>query len=140
MSDHITLDDGRTLSRSSIGVAGALSLIAEHLPEGYEQFRKWLLDVSERSNGFASIDLRGLPEPERRAFHAGVYTAYDRTIGNGMVIGPQSWALTCLDALRAMLKSIERGEPPEALTDVPPRSEETIFTEDLTQFWNTEDS
>jgi hypothetical protein len=38
-----------------------------------------------------------------------------------------------------MLKSIERGESPEELTDVPPRSEETIVAEDLTQFWNSED-
>jgi hypothetical protein len=138
MSDCITLDDGRMLSRSSIGVAGAISLVAEHLPDGYDPFRKWLLDVSQRPNGFASIDLRGLPEPERRAFHAGVHTAYDQTIGNGTLIGPQSWALSCLDALRAMLKSIERGEPPEALTDVPPRSKEMIFAQDLSQFWSPE--
>jgi hypothetical protein len=121
-----------------MGVSGAIRLVAEHLPDGLDQFQNWLLDVSERSNGFASIDLRGLPEAERRAFHAGVHSAYERTIGAGMVIGPQSWALSCLDALRAMLTSMERGEPPHALTDVPPRSDDTVVAEDLSQFWNSE--
>jgi len=136
MSDSITLDDGRVLARSSMGISGAPGLVAKHLPDGHDCFRKWLLDVSERPNGFASVDLRGLPEQERREFHTGVQTVYARTIGEGMVIGPQSWALSCIDALRAMLESMERGDPPEALTDVPPRSQETIVAEDLSVFWN----
>jgi hypothetical protein len=86
MGDCITLDDGRTLVRSSIGVAGVLSLVAKHLPDGHERFRKWLLDVSDRPSGFASIDLRGLPELERQAFHTGVHTAYAQTIGIGLVL------------------------------------------------------
>jgi hypothetical protein len=138
MGDCITLDDGRTLARSSIGVAGVLSLVAKHLPDGHQHFRKWLLDVSNRPNGFASIDLRGLPELERQAFHTGVHTAYAQTIGIGLVIGPESWALRGIDALRAMLQSMERGEPPEALTDSPPGGPGKIVTEDLSQFWNSE--
>ena len=138
MGDCITLDDGRILSRASMEVSGAIVLVAQHLPDGFDRFRKWLLDVSERANGFASIDLRGLPEAERRAFHAGVHSAYDRTIGAGMVIGRQSWALSCLDALRSMLESMERGEPPQALTDNPPRTDAPIVDEDLSQFWNSE--
>jgi hypothetical protein len=121
MGDSITLDDGRKLARSSMGVSGALFLVAKHLPDGHETLRRWLLDVSDRPNGFASVDVRGLPEPERRAFHAGVHTAYAQTIGSGMQIGPQSWALSCIDLLHAMLESMERGEPPEALTEVPTR-------------------
>jgi hypothetical protein len=140
VGDHITLDDGRILSRSSIGVSGAIQLVAEHLPDGFHNFRKWLVDVSRRSNGFASIDLRGLPEPERRVFHAGVHAAYEQTIAAASVVGPQSWALTCLAALRAMLLSIERGEPPEALTDIPPRPDKPMIAEDLGQFWNAETS
>jgi hypothetical protein len=121
-----------------MGVSGAIGLVAEHLPDGFGPFRNWLLDVSERTNGFASIDLRGLPEAERGAFHAGVHSAYGRTIGAGMVIGPRSWALSCLDALRAMLVSMERGEPPQALTDVPPHSDDSVVAEDLSHFWNSE--
>jgi hypothetical protein len=37
-----------------------------------------------------------------------------------------------------MLQSMERGEPPEALTDVPPYADETIYSEDLTEIWNPE--
>lgn len=138
MSDDITLDDGRTLHGSSMGVSGALYLVAEHLPEGHDHFRSWLFDVSERPNGFASIDLRGLPDPERRAFHAGVGAAYDRTIGAGMQIGPNSWSLSCLDRLRAMLESMARGEPPEALTDRPPSDAGSVVAEDLSQLWKPE--
>ena len=136
MSDDITLDDGRTLHASSMGVSGALYFVAEHLPEGHGHFRSWLLDVSERPNGFASIDLRGLPDRERLAFHAGVRAAYDRTIGAGMQIGPNSWSLSCLDRLRAMLESMARGEPPEALTDRPPSDPGSVIAEDLSQIWN----
>lgn len=136
MSDDITLDDGRVLHGTSIGVSGALAFVAEHLPEGHDQFRTWLIDVSERSNGFASVDLRGLPERERHAFHAGIRAAHDRTIGAGMQIGPNSWSLYCLDRLRAMLESMARGKSPEALTDFPPCSADRVFPEDLSQIWN----
>ena len=135
MSDDIILDDGRVLHGSSIGVAGALALVAEQLPERHDQFRTWLIDVSERSNGFASVDLRGLPERERHAFHAGVRAAHDQTIGAGMQIGPNSWALGCLNRLRAMLESMARGEPPEALTDRPPSDPGSVVAEDLSQLW-----
>jgi hypothetical protein len=138
MGDRITLDDGRTLSGSSMGVSGAILLVAEHLPDGFLPFRRWLIDVSQRPNGFASIDLRGLPEAERRAFHAGVHIAYERTIGAGQNIGPQSWALSCLDALRAMLLSNQRGEPAESFTDTPPRPDQPVVAEDLGQLWNCE--
>jgi hypothetical protein len=37
-----------------------------------------------------------------------------------------------------MLASMERGEPPEALTDVPPRRDETIYCHDLTEIWKSE--
>jgi hypothetical protein len=138
MGDSITLDDGRTLARSSIGISGALFLVAQNLPDGHDRLRRWLLDVSDRPNGFASVDVRGLPEPERRAFHAAVHMAFENTIGSGMFIGRQSWALSCIDALRAMLQSMERGEQPETLTDVPPRGDETIYHHDLSEIWKSE--
>ena len=134
MGDILTLDDGRLLSRSSMGISGLLHLVAEHLPDGHDQLRLWLHDVSDRPNGFVGIDLRGLPTSERDAFHQGARNAYKCTIGQGAEITAQSWALATLDAFIAMQDSIRRGDPPDSLTDCGVTASEP-FVENINELW-----
>ena len=135
MGDEVTLDDGRVLSRSSMSISGFLHFTAEYLPEGHERLRRWLVDVADRPNGLASIDLRGLTEEDRRAFHDGARRAYEDTIGRGQPIGQTSWALSALKAFIEMQDSIRRGDPPQALTDGPV-DDSPVRMENLDQIWS----
>lgn len=136
MGDCITLDDGRSLCRSSMAISGVLYFAAKYLPEGHEPLRRWLNDVKDRPNGFASVDLRGLTPEDRAAFHVGARRAYDETIGRGVEIGPTSVSLAALDVFIQMQDSIRRGEPPESLNDSRFHDRE-IFAEDLTNLWTS---
>ena len=137
MGDSLTLDDGRALVRSSIGVSGALSLIAQQMTDEFAELKVWLLDVSDRPNGFASVDLRGLSAAHRTHFHAAARAACCELSADASVAGSGSPTYHVLTDLVRMLDSMDRGEPP----DTPPTDivrDNVPEPADLNQIWSTE--
>ena len=135
MGDSLTLDDGRTLSRSSMAIAGVLFLTAQEIDEAELPFKTWLNDVSDRPNGFASVDLRGLSKRHRELFHNSAQLAYKKL--SEAVDDPDSGGVTfvAMSDLIAMLNSMLRGEPPQ--------TEPTDYVctrparpEDISEIWN----
>lgn len=134
MADSLTLDDGRTLLRSSAGISGVLCLTARQLSDSDAQLKLWLADVADRPNGFASVDLRGLNADQRFAFHSAARAAYRELLARAGIASSGSHTYLVMTDLIAMLDSMSRGEPPETPpTDIvrvcPP------IPEDLCQIW-----
>lgn len=135
MGDFLTLDDGRTLVRASMGIAGTLHLTALQLSDNDARFKRWLADVADRPNGFASVDLRGLTAEQRLAFHSAARAAYRELSTREGIADASSHTYNVMSDLISMLDSISRGEPPET----PPTdsvSDNTPIQEDLSQIWN----
>ena len=137
MGDALILDDGRTLSRSSMAIAGVLYLTAEQLTEEDHQLRRWLKDVSDRPNGFASVDLRGLTANHRTAFHKAARAAFAKLATRDGIADNGSVTYEALTDLVAMLDSLSRGDPP-ATTPTDYVSESSPTPEDLNQIWKAD--
>ena len=136
MGDSLILDDGRTLSRSSMSIAGILFLTAEHLPNEHGQLKRWLYDVSDRPNGLASIDLRGLSSQHRTAFHNAARTAFDE-LERRSNDDSKTPTYDALSDLILMLDSMARGEPPNTIpTDCVQLT--SPHTEDIEEIWTTD--
>ena len=134
MGDSLTLDDGRTLSRSSMAIAGILSLTAEEVDETELQFKTWLDDVSDRPNGFASVDLRGLSKTHREVFHNSARLAHKKLCRS--IEDPNSGGVTyhAMTDLIAMIDSMLRGEPPETEPADYVRDRPAV-TENISEIW-----
>ena len=137
MGDSLTLDDGRTLIRSSMGISGALHLTAIQLSDDDAGFKRWLTDVANRPDGFASVDLRGLCTEQRLAFHSAARAAYRKLSAHEGIADSGSHTYEVMTDLVAMLDSLSRGEPPET----PPADSvinQPAIPEYLPQIWNDE--
>ena len=70
MTDCIDLENGELWGGASWMVSGILKDIARSMFDESENipFSNWLLDLSDRPNGMASFDLRGLTTEQRSTF------------------------------------------------------------------------
>lgn len=137
MGDFLTLDDGRTLVRSSMAIAGILALTAKELSDSEDELRTWLDDVSDRPDGFSSIDLRGLSKGHRLAFRRAAQTAYRQLSSRELNVESSSPTYHAMTDLLAMFESMSRGEPPGTPpTDVV--NDEPAISEEVTQIWKAD--
>lgn len=134
MADIVTLDDGRKLYGSSLGVSGLLSLIAKYISADHLQLARWLNDVSNRPNGMMGIDLRGLSDEHRQAIHYAARAAYDHTIGLEPSMTNESPSLSLLAHFIDLQSSIQRRESPDHMTDCE-ISRHAPFPEDINDLW-----
>jgi hypothetical protein len=118
-----------------MAIAGVLRLTAGQLGDSDMQLKRWLADVSDRPNGFASIDLRGLSVDHRTAFHKAARAAYQELLSRDRVADDRSVTFHAMVELISMLDSMSRGEPPESPPTTSVRDKPPI-PEDLTQLWN----
>jgi hypothetical protein len=117
MVTHITLEDGRILGTSN-GVFDCLLERAAkelgHQTDAVDGLQEWLLDqrCEVRGPGVGYLDLRELSPQASSQFKSACISAY-----NAMRLesSPVIW-LDQLSLLMNMWISIEKGEPPEALT------------------------
>jgi len=118
MSTFITLEDGRILGTANWQFDALLECAAEELErrdDTVEGLREWLLDqrCCERGPGVGYLDLRELSPRASAQFKSACISAYD-----AMRLDPNPVPLLDLFSLLInMWVSMERGEPPEALTD-----------------------
>ena len=118
MATNITLEDGRILGTSN-GVFDALLERAakelESRTDAVDGLREWLLDqrCEVRGPGVGYLDLRELSPRASSQFKSACISAYDAM---RLDSNPVLW-LDLFSLLINMWVSMEKGEPPEALTD-----------------------
>ena len=136
MAAILTLDDGRSLYSSTLGMSGMYSLIAKKILGENEAFSVWLKDVSDRPSPFLDFDLRGLGNSERQLFYKSAYKAYDELVamyGENVLTRENAFSARTLKRLIELHESIAAGEPPESCNDLdavsPYDGEKIIFAE-----------
>jgi hypothetical protein len=130
----IRLEDGRGLHGSSLSIDTLLSLVADEVSGEYEDLRIWLVDKARRPSPFQDMDL-GRLDPSRRAeFYAAASRAYSARLREDPTLAERSHGIQRLGSLLEMRASIERGEPPLALSDFDFVLEST-GDEDLSEIW-----
>ena len=117
MTTHITLEDGRILGTSNGVFDALLECVARELAgrtDAVDGLREWLLDqrCEVRGPGIGYLDLRELSPRASSQFESACISAYDAM---RLESSPVLW-LDQLSLLINMWASMERGEPPEALT------------------------
>ena len=117
MSTYIALEDGRILGASNGLFDAILECAARQLEsrcDAVDGFRDWLLDqrCEVQGPGIGHLDLRDLSPRARSQFRAACMAAYDVMKAEEP---PVRW-LDQLGLLIRMWASIDKGEPPEALT------------------------
>jgi hypothetical protein len=117
MVTHITLEDGRILGTSNGVFDCLLERVAKELgrrTDAVDGLREWLLDqrCEVQGPGVGYLDLRELSPRASSQFKSACISAY-----NAMRLesSPVIW-LDQLSLLMNMWISIEKGEPPEALS------------------------
>jgi len=103
MGDAIDLENGELWGGASWLVRNVLAGIAEVISEDGSdpKLAKWLNDCSERANGMAGFDLRGLSEQRRGRFFAAATRALDRARAKGS----ESWNMP--EAFDGYIQSFE---------------------------------
>lgn len=81
MAATVKLEDGSEIDASTLGMSGAVAVIAEVAGEVDVRLERWLADVSDRTAPFLEFDLRGLSAQHRAAFGQGVIGANERFAG-----------------------------------------------------------
>ena len=117
MSTYITLEDGRTLVTSNGIFDNILERTVKELErrtDGLDGLREWLLDQRcvVLGPGIGALDLRELSPRACSEFRSACISAYDKA---RLEASPMPW----LDHFALLIKmwiSMEKGEPPEALT------------------------
>lgn len=118
MTTHITLEDGRVLLISNGVFDGVLESAAKQLDSRAGDvggLGDWLLDqrCEVQGPGVGYLDLRELSPQARSEFKSACVSAYramdDRATAN-------RWLSDTFTLLINMWASIEKGEPPEAIT------------------------
>jgi hypothetical protein len=117
MTTHITLEDGRALGTSNRVFDAILESAAKELERGNDRvdgLREWLLNerCEVQGPGVGYIDLRELSPRVTSQFKAACISAYDAL----KVQNPPVPWLDQLSLLIRMWTSMEKGEPPQALT------------------------
>lgn len=136
MGAFIRLEDGRVLWGSTISISALLSLTADHVGDNLPSLKVWLADKANRPPPFLDMDLGGIDPALRTEFYAAAKRAFEEKLAADPTLIERSGGLERLRRLLAMRASIERGEPPLALSD----SEtvcEPIGAEDLDDLWET---
>jgi hypothetical protein len=126
MSCLIVLDDGRACAPAPMAFDTLVGAIADHLVDSREEqeLAEWLRQqVAEKSFlGHCRIDLRELTPRNRRLFRAAVerlaYHFGRLQPADGTAVVTPAWVRR-LRRLVKMMKSIDRGDAPEAISDVP---------------------
>ncbi len=125
MSCLIVLDDGRACAPAPWAFDAIVGALAAHLSESEDERKlaTWLRDQmgEARLVGHRFIDLRELTPQARRLFRAAVQRAaahcdYPRP-GDGAVAATPGWVRR-LRRLAQMIRSIDQGESPDAISDV----------------------
>jgi hypothetical protein len=117
MTTHITLEDGRVFGTSN-GVYDEIIEWAaremEKRPEGVEGLREWLLDqrCKVQGPGVGYLDLRELCSEAASEFRSAAIAGFKTLQEEGSSL---PWAGR-YSLLVKMWESIDRNEPPEALT------------------------
>jgi hypothetical protein len=117
MVTHITLEDGRVLGTSNGRFDALLERVVKELEsrtDAVDGLREWLLDqrCEVRGPGVGYLDLRELSPRASSQFKSACISAYD-------AMRLESCPVLWLDQLSLSIDmwiSIEKGEPPEALT------------------------
>ena len=126
MSCLIVLDDGRACAPASSAFDALVGAIADHLihSDRERELAEWLRQqLGEKTYlGHCRIDLRELAPENRRLFRAAVERlAYHFGCihpADGTAVVTPGWVRR-LRRLVKMMHSIDRGESPEAISDVP---------------------
>jgi hypothetical protein len=126
MSCLIVLDDGRACAPAPSAFDALIGAIADHLAHSQPErdLAEWLRQqIAEKSFlGHCRIDVRELTPENRRLFRAAVERlAYHFGClhpADGTAVVTPSWVRR-LRRLVKMMQSIDRGEAPEAISDVP---------------------
>jgi len=118
MTTRITLEDGRILGTSNWAFDALLECAAKELEsrnDAVDGLREWLLDQRcyVRGPGIGYLDLRELSPRASSQFKSACISAYDAM---RLESSPVLW-LDLFSLLVNMWLSMEKGEPPEALTD-----------------------
>jgi hypothetical protein len=119
MTTRITLQDGRILGTSNWAFDALLECAAKELErrkDTVDGLPEWLLDQRciVRGPGIGYLDLRELSPRASSQFKSACISAYDAEVR--LDSSPGLW-LDLFSLLINMWVSMERGEPPEALTD-----------------------
>jgi hypothetical protein len=116
MTTYIQLEDGRVFSTTNGLFDYILECTAQHLEGRTEcpELRDWLLDqrCDVLGPGVGYLDLRELSPIATCAFRSACTSAYRALMSQQ---DPASW-LEKFSVLFKMWESMDRGEPPEALT------------------------
>jgi hypothetical protein len=136
MAAILTLEDGRSLYGSSIGMASMYWAIADCIDDAFSDLRRWLRDVADRPTPFMDFDIRGLSPSVRDEFFRGAATAMrNLTAEHNPSILQESPAYHCLDRLLRMQEAVVGGEPPGALNDLERIKEFDGTSIDLLERW-----
>jgi hypothetical protein len=117
MTTHITLEDGRVLGTSNSRFDAILESAAKELErrnDSVDGLREWLLDrrCEVQGPGVGYLDLRELSPVASSQFKGACLSAYD-------AMKAQTASKPLIEELSLLIdmwKSMEKGEPPEALT------------------------
>jgi hypothetical protein len=117
MTTHITLEDGRVLGTSNWMFDAILECAAKELErhdDPVDGLREWLLDqkCEVQGPGVGYLDLRELCPLASSQFKAACLSAYEAMKAKAF----SEPVMEQLSLLINMWRSIEKGEPPEALT------------------------
>jgi hypothetical protein len=121
MAAILTLEDGRSIYSSALGMSGMYSLIAKQVQRSNIPFANWLENVSDRPAPFLDFDLRGLENSDRELFYSAAYAAFEeleRLHGKDVCTRETAFSARSLARLIEFHKSIKAGEPPESCNDL----------------------
>jgi hypothetical protein len=133
MAGFIFLDDGRGFAPNSSAYDGVITSIVEELTQSEEerQLAAWLREqlCEVRGLGMGCVDVRELTVPNQNLFRR----AAERALARKQRDGPVGWYdpsyfpawLNRFERLIQMWQSIDRGEPPSALSDLNGTTEPT---------------
>jgi len=111
-----------------------LTMVAEQISDEFADLRTWLADKAKRPAPFLDMDLGGLDPPSRAEFYKAAGRAHSAKLREDPTFEERSHGLYNLGRLLAMRASIERGEPPLALSDFD-EVLESCGPEDLSEMW-----
>jgi len=80
MSGYIRLEDGRGMGGPSVVIDSMLTLVANHIGDGFEPLRVFLADKAKRPAPFLDFNLGGLTKPLREEIYAAAARALSATL------------------------------------------------------------
>ena len=132
---HLVLEDGRGFWHSTVVMAGVYHLIAAAVDESHAKFKRWLEDMSKRPVPFMDFDLRGISEWDREEFYRAAKVARDKLLVEINAGCISADAIEPIETLVRMKESMDRGEPPQSLSDDKEVQVFRGFVCDLDEIW-----